>query len=76
MPSPDSEPHARRDSGAAYRALVENAVHGILRADRDGTFIAVNPALAEMLGYDSDDELAGATALPDLTAPAEYERPL
>ena len=43
----------RRD----YRSLVEQAVVGIYRCHPDGRLLAANPALAEMLGYGSADEL-------------------
>ena len=73
---PDTaEPRRNRDSGGKYRALVQHAVYGILSADRNGAFLAANPALAEMLGYESDDELATAVSIRDLqTSPAEFDR--
>ena len=40
-----------------YRSILENAVFGIYVSTWDGQFIEVNPALAEMLGYDGPDEL-------------------
>jgi two-component system cell cycle sensor histidine kinase/response regulator CckA len=44
---------ARRRSGAEYAAIVENATYGIYRSSVDGRFLKVNPALVQMLGYDS-----------------------
>ncbi|MBI2957137.1 MAG: PAS domain S-box protein, partial [Acidobacteria bacterium] len=48
---------AVRRSEAEYRSLVEGAPYGIYRARPDGRFLMVNPALAEMLGYESEAEL-------------------
>ena len=49
---------ARRESEARYRSLVDHAAFGILWAtEPDGKMLHVNPALAEMLGYASTDEL-------------------
>jgi two-component system NtrC family sensor kinase len=47
----------RRRSDAQYRELFENATYGIFRSLEDGTLVDVNPALIEMLGYDSKDDL-------------------
>ena len=41
-----------------YRIIVENAFEGILLADPDGLITFVNPRMAEMLGYKTD-ELVG-----------------
>ncbi len=49
-----------RDSESHYRSLVQNAPYGIYRSTLDGRFLAVNPALVMMLGYDSEDELLAA----------------
>ncbi|MDH3440353.1 MAG: PAS domain S-box protein, partial [Gammaproteobacteria bacterium] len=46
-----------RQSESRYRGLFENVVDGVYIASRNGEIIAVNPALAEMLGYDSVEEL-------------------
>lgn len=40
-----------------YRSLFDNAQHGIYRATPQGRFLAVNPTLVRMLGYDSPGEL-------------------
>src|SRR5205807_552931 len=45
---------ALRRSGADYRAVVEQATHGIYRSSLEGRFLKVNPALLTMLGYDSE----------------------
>jgi PAS domain S-box-containing protein len=40
-----------------YRQIFENAGEGIFQTTPDGRFIAANPALARMYGFDSPDEL-------------------
>ncbi len=46
-----------RRSEERYRSLFKRAAHGIFRTTPDGAFVDVNPALVEMLGYDSEAEL-------------------
>ncbi len=49
---------AVRESGARYRALVDHAAYGIFwTLEPEGKLLHVNPALAEMLAYDSTDDL-------------------
>jgi PAS domain-containing protein len=45
---------ALRESEAAYRGLVENATYGICSVTLAGKLVRVNPALVQMLGYDSE----------------------
>jgi PAS domain S-box-containing protein len=40
-----------------YRGIFENATEGIFQSSPDGRFIAANPAMARIFGYDSADEL-------------------
>nr|MDJ0906993.1 PAS domain S-box protein [Woeseiaceae bacterium] len=49
-----------RSSEMRYRGLFENVVDGVYIASREGEIIAANPALVEMLGYESSDELKAA----------------
>jgi len=42
-----------------YRSLFEGAPYGILRASADGSVLMANPALVQMLGLSSKDELIG-----------------
>jgi diguanylate cyclase (GGDEF)-like protein/PAS domain S-box-containing protein len=49
-----------RNSEARYRGLFENVVDGVYIASRDGDLIAANPALVEMLGFDSVEDLKAA----------------
>jgi len=44
---------ALRASEEKYRSIVENAAEGIFQTDPDGRIVMANPALADMLGYDS-----------------------
>jgi len=50
---------ALRASEERYRQLFENAPYGIYRATLEGALLDVNPALVEMLGYGSREELLG-----------------
>jgi len=54
-----------RSSESRYRGLFENVVDGVYIASRDGDIITVNPALVEMLGYDSVEDMkqAGRTTI-------------
>jgi diguanylate cyclase (GGDEF)-like protein/PAS domain S-box-containing protein len=49
-----------RASEARYRGLFENTVDGVYIASRDGEIITANPALVEMLGYNSVEDLKAA----------------
>jgi two-component system, cell cycle sensor histidine kinase and response regulator CckA len=51
--------HALRESEARYRSLVNNATYGIYWVALDGEILQANPALAQMLGYESTSELLG-----------------
>ncbi|MBF0482290.1 MAG: PAS domain S-box protein [Desulfovibrionaceae bacterium] len=60
-----------------YRSFFENAVEGIFQSTPSGHFIAVNPALATTLGYDSPEDLI--ESLTDLRSqlyvdPADRDR--
>jgi len=59
---------ALRQSEQHYRSLVQNAPYGIYRSAVDGGFLAVNPALVDMLGYASEDELLAADVASDIYA--------
>jgi diguanylate cyclase (GGDEF)-like protein/PAS domain S-box-containing protein len=54
-----------KESELRYRGLFENVVDGVYIASREGDIIAVNPALVDMLGFDSADDLkkAGRTTM-------------
>ncbi len=48
---------ALRESEARYRNLVNNATYGIYWVTLDGDLLDTNPALVQMLGYESIEEL-------------------
>lgn len=48
---------ALRESESRYRELFEYAAGGVYRSTPQGRFIAVNPALARMLGFDTPEEV-------------------
>ena len=48
---------AARRADAASRTLVQQSPFGIFRATPEGALLSVNPALADMLGYESEAEL-------------------
>jgi two-component system cell cycle sensor histidine kinase/response regulator CckA len=52
----DAEDAVRR-SEADLRSLVEGAPYGIYRVTVDGRILMANPAMAKMLGYESQSEL-------------------
>jgi two-component system cell cycle sensor histidine kinase/response regulator CckA len=48
---------ALRDAEARYRSIFENALEGIFRTTSDGRGLAVNPAMAQIFGYESANAL-------------------
>jgi PAS domain S-box-containing protein len=46
-----------KDAESKFRGIFENAVEGIYQSTPDGRYIAVNPALARMYGYEHPEEL-------------------
>ncbi len=61
---------ALRESESRYRGLVNNATYGIYWVTTEGKLLFVNPALVQILGYDSAEELL---AVPN--AKAFYANP-
>jgi PAS domain S-box-containing protein len=59
---------ALRRADTASRTLVQQAPFGIFRATPEGSLLSVNPALVEMLGYASEQELAAAHLDRDIFA--------
>ncbi|MDA8123869.1 MAG: PAS domain S-box protein [Deltaproteobacteria bacterium] len=49
-----------RNSEEEYRNMFENAVEGIFRLSGRGRLISANPALAQMMGYASSEEMIAA----------------
>ncbi len=66
---------ALRRSEASFRTVVEDAPYGIFRANLEGKFLMVNPALKKMLGFESQDELLEASLVTDIYRyPAEHQK--
>jgi len=55
-----------RRSEADYRSIFETAPYGIFRSSAAGRFLLVNPALTNMLGYDSESEVLSLDIARDL----------
>jgi PAS domain S-box-containing protein len=55
---------ALRQAEEKYRSIFENALEGIFQTTPDGRYISANPALAQIYGYDSPQELM--TTLTDI----------
>ena len=57
---------ALRESEEKYRTIFERAVEGFFQTAPEGHYISVNPALAEMYGYESPEEIInGVTNLEE-----------
>jgi PAS domain S-box-containing protein len=50
--------------------------YGLYRAAPDGTILLANAALAHMLGYDSEKEIASLNLVTDIFQPGEYSSSL
>ena len=62
---------ALKASETRYRELYENVVAGVFQTTPDGHFMAANPALVRLLGYESEDELLELNIARDLYMYAE-----
>jgi PAS domain S-box-containing protein len=51
---------ALREAEEKYRNIYENALNGIFQTAADGKYISANPALADIYGYESPEELIAA----------------
>jgi len=67
---------ARRRSGEQYEAMIENAAYGIYRSSLDGRFLKINPALVQMLGYQSEAEVLALDLGRDVYVNAEQRQHL
>jgi PAS domain S-box-containing protein len=45
-----------------YRSIVDNAIFGVFQSSPEGRYITVNPAMAQMLGYESPEDLMTGVA--------------
>ena len=61
---------ALKASEQRYRELFQNVTAGVFQTTMDGKFMAANPALVRMLGYDSEDELLAVDVARDVYADA------
>ncbi|MCK7492841.1 MAG: PAS domain-containing protein [Comamonadaceae bacterium] len=59
---------ALKASEQRYRELFQNVTAGVFQTTADGKFMAANPALVRMLGYDSEDELLAVDVARDVYA--------
>ncbi|MCU1311711.1 MAG: multi-sensor hybrid histidine kinase [Candidatus Angelobacter sp.] len=59
---------ALRDSEQRHRSIVQSAVYGIYRSSTDDTFLEVNPAIVNMLAYDSAAEVLALSLSRDVYA--------
>jgi diguanylate cyclase (GGDEF)-like protein/PAS domain S-box-containing protein len=57
---------ALKASEQRYRELFQNVTAGVFQTTPDGKFMAANPALVRMLGYDSEDELLAVDVARDI----------
>ncbi|MDY7579788.1 EAL domain-containing protein [Herbaspirillum sp. RTI4] len=48
---------ALREAERRYRSIFENAIEGVFQSTMDGSYLAVNPALARIYGYASPEKL-------------------
>jgi PAS domain S-box-containing protein len=48
---------AVRQAEEHYRSIFENAIEGMFQSTPDGKFTSVNPALVQLLGFESPEEL-------------------
>lgn len=62
-----------REREEQYRLVFENAAHGIYRTTPDGRILLANPALLEMLGFETFESLATRNLETEETE-ADYER--
>lgn len=73
----DREISARRYAQQQYQSIFDHATEGIYQSYCDGSFKSVNPALAEICGFDSADDLCDSVhdiANQLYADPAERER--
>jgi PAS domain S-box-containing protein len=55
---------ALKEAEVKYRSIFENAVIGIYQSTPEGRLLSVNPAMAQMFGYDSPEDMV--TGILDL----------
>ncbi|HVM12532.1 MAG TPA: PAS domain S-box protein, partial [Actinomycetota bacterium] len=65
--------HALRVSEQRYRSLFEGVPVGLYRSTRDGRILEANPAMAQILGFDSSEALLQGRAESVYLDPADRE---
>ncbi|MGD0037032.1 MAG: PAS domain S-box protein [Bacteroidota bacterium] len=65
---------AIRGSEAKYRSLIENVLDGVYQTTPDGEILTANPALARMLGYESETDLLLLNIEKELYIDSEMRR--
>jgi PAS domain S-box-containing protein len=65
---------ALRLAEAKYRGIFENATEGIFQTTPEGKYLSANPALAQMFGYDSAEQLIAEVSNIDLQTYVQPER--
>jgi PAS domain S-box-containing protein len=63
-----------RSSEAKYRLLIENVLDGVYQTTPDGEILTANPALARMLGYETETDLLLLNVEKDLYVNSEERR--
>ena len=63
---------ALKASEQRYRELFQNVTAGVFQTTADGKFMAANPALVRMLGYESEDELLAVDLARDVYADPDH----
>lgn len=51
-----------------FRSIIEQSAEGIFQTSPEGKFLTVNPALAKILGYDSEEKLLAVENVADVYA--------
>ena len=58
--------HTIKSSESKYRTVYETTLEGLFQSTTDGRYLSVNPSFAEILGYDSpDDVISSVTNIGD-----------
>jgi len=65
---------ALRQSESDLRNLFDHATYGIYRSTPSGRFLSVNPAMVEMLGYDSEEDVLALDLATDVYADSDERR--
>jgi len=64
-----------REKAVAFEAAFNNAAHGMAVVDIDGSWVRVNDALIDMLGYTREELVSGMT-FQDVTHPDDLDKDL